>query len=79
MWRSSSLTSLPVSSRKLPVGFSCPCDRNAFSQYLTSLPDKEKDSIMKEGPFPLHLHCFNCGTQYQFEYDELDDLLRQGN
>lgn len=61
---------------KLPVGFSCPCDRKAFSQYLSSLPEKEKEAIMQEGPFPLHLHCFNCGTQYQFEYEELNDILR---
>ncbi len=64
---------------KLPVGFSCPCDRKAFSDYLTSLPEKEKEEIMKEGPFPLHLHCFNCGTQYQFDYDELDDILRKAS
>ncbi len=62
---------------KLPVGFSCPCDRKGFSQYLTSLPDKEKANILSEGPFPLHLHCFNCGTIYPFTEDELIDILRQ--
>jgi molecular chaperone Hsp33 len=60
----------------LPYGFSCPCDRKRFAEYLSSLPDDEKQAILTEGPFPLELHCFNCSTIYPFEKDELDTLLQ---
>lgn len=66
----------PLFLNKLPIGFSCTCDRAAFSQYLTSLPKKEKDEILEDGPFPLTLHCFNCGSLYPFEKEELETLLR---
>jgi molecular chaperone Hsp33 len=60
----------------LPYGFSCPCDRKRFAEYLSSLPGDEKQAILTEGPFPLELHCFNCSTIYPFEKDELDTLLQ---
>lgn len=60
----------------LPYGFSCPCDRKRFADYLKSLPLEERSAILVEGPFPLELHCFNCGTIYPFEKDELDTLLQ---
>lgn len=60
----------------LLYGFSCPCDRNRFAQYLESLPIKEKQEILEHGPFPLELHCFNCNSIYPFEKDELEVLLQ---
>jgi len=60
----------------LPYGFSCTCDRKRFAEYLGSLPDTEKKAILEEGPFPLELNCFNCGTIYPFEQDELNSLLQ---
>ncbi len=66
----------PTYLKALPLGFSCPCDRLTFSKYLESLPEKEKNDILEEGPFPLTLHCFNCGSIYPFEKDELETLLR---
>jgi molecular chaperone Hsp33 len=65
----------PLYLQSLPVGFSCTCDRGVFAQYLTSLPDKEKQEILEEGPFPLELQCFNCGSVYPFEKEELHTLL----
>ncbi len=59
----------------LPYGFSCPCDRKRYSEYLQSLPLAERESILAEGPFPLELQCFNCSTTYAFEKDELQSLL----
>lgn len=58
-----------------PYGFSCPCDRKRYSEYLQSLPQEERQSILEEGPFPLELHCFNCSTTYAFSKDELQSLL----
>lgn len=66
----------PRHLERLPFGFSCPCDRKRFAGYLASLPQDEKSSILAEGPFPLELHCFNCGTVYPFSKDELEILLR---
>jgi molecular chaperone Hsp33 len=66
----------PQHLESLPYGFSCPCDRKRFSDYLGSLPKDEKQAILAEGPFPLELHCFNCGSVYPFEKDELDTLLQ---
>ena len=60
----------------LPYGFSCPCDRKRFADYLRSLPQDERTAILAEGPFPLELHCFNCGSVYPFGKDELDTLLQ---
>jgi molecular chaperone Hsp33 len=58
-----------------PYGFSCPCDRKRYGEYLQSLPLEERQSILEEGPFPLELQCFNCSTTYSFSKDELQSLL----
>lgn len=59
----------------LPFAFSCPCERAQFARHLISLPVNEKDGILAEGPFPLTLHCLNCGSEYQFDKDELEALF----
>ena len=53
------------------IGFSCPCSKNSFIHYLAGLPEKEKDAI-KDGEFPLEVECFNCGTVYSFEKEEVE-------
>ncbi len=57
-----------------PVGFSCPCNKEGFRRYLTTLPQKEKEEIIK-GSFPLNLECFNCGSIYSFEKSEVETLF----
>ncbi|AEC02564.1 Hsp33 family molecular chaperone HslO [Parasphaerochaeta coccoides] len=59
----------------LPVAFSCPCSRENFNGYLSSLPEQEKQSIMQDGPFPLHLDCLNCSTAYDFTKEELESIF----
>jgi len=58
-----------------PLGFSCPCDRKKFADFLASLPDTEKRGILDDGEFPLVTSCFNCGTDYEFSKEELDSIL----
>ncbi|MCK9191727.1 MAG: Hsp33 family molecular chaperone HslO, partial [Sphaerochaetaceae bacterium] len=58
------------------VGFSCPCDKKNFAIHLKSLPQKDKEDIKKNGPFPLELVCLNCNSKYEFTKDELQDLLK---
>lgn len=59
-----------------PVGFSCPCSRKNYERYLVNLPEKEKDEILG-GDFPLVLQCFNCGTEYSFSKEQLEELFRK--
>jgi molecular chaperone Hsp33 len=59
----------------LGVGFSCPCDRKHFEGYLSGLPENEQEEILTDGPFPLELECFNCGTVYRFEKPELERVF----
>ena len=60
-----------------PVGFSCPCSRENFRNYLVNLPENEKDEI-RDGSYPLVLECFNCGTAYSFDKNEIDRLFQEG-
>lgn len=60
-----------------PVGFSCPCSRENFRTYLANMPENEKEAI-SEGSFPLVLECFNCGTDYSFEKQEIDEIFQEG-
>lgn len=57
------------------VGFSCPCTKQGFAQYLKTLPDATKEDIRKNGPFPLGVTCMNCGSVYYFTKGELEELL----
>lgn len=59
-----------------PVGFSCPCSRKNYEKYLVNLPQKEKDEILK-GSFPLMIQCFNCGTEYEFSKEQLEELFQK--
>ena len=59
-----------------PVGFSCPCTREAFSSYLSSLPESEKDAILK-GKFPLELECLNCGSKYSYTKEEFEKIYKE--
>ena len=59
-----------------PIGFSCPCSKENFEKYLSSLPQKEKNEMLG-GKFPLVLQCFNCGTEYKFEKSELEALFAE--
>lgn len=60
----------------IPTGFSCPCSREHFEEYLKALPQKEKEEILK-GNYPLVLECFNCGTCYSFSKEETEQLFRE--
>ena len=56
------------------IGFSCPCSKSGFECYLKGLPEKEREEI-KKGTFPLEVECFNCGTVYSFEKEEIEKIL----
>lgn len=56
------------------IGFSCPCSKKGFSSYLSSLPEKEKDEIIR-GEFPLSIKCINCGSEYKYTREEIEKLF----
>ncbi len=57
------------------VGFSCPCRKETFSDYLENLPWETRMDILQNGPFPLELTCGNCGSRYTFGKEALERLL----
>ena len=59
-----------------PIGFSCPCTRESFSSYLSSLPESERCEILK-GEFPLELECLNCGTKYSYTKEEFEKIYKE--
>ena len=59
------------------IGFSCPCSKSSFEQYLHSLPENEKKDIL-EGKFPLEVECFNCGSVYSFTKEEAVEIMGAG-
>ena len=63
--------------QKSILGFSCPCRKEAFEDYIATLPENEKNAIL-DGEFPLELECFNCGTVYSFDREEIEDLFARG-
>lgn len=56
------------------IGFSCPCSKSSFESYLKNLPQKEKEDILN-GKFPLEVECFNCGSIYSFEKEEVERIM----
>ncbi len=60
----------------LPLGFSCPCNRENFEVFLSQLPENEKKEILKAGKYPLELECFNCGSRYSFSEEEIKEIFK---
>jgi len=60
---------------ELPLGFSCPCNRENYRIFLAGLPENEKREILKQNKWPLELECFNCSTVYQFTEKEVREAF----
>lgn len=64
----------PMHLERQPLGFSCPCSKEGFKNYITSLPEKEKEDI-RNGSFPLDIECFNCSSVYSFTKEEIEEIM----
>jgi molecular chaperone Hsp33 len=42
--------------------------------YLRSLPEVDKNDILKNGPFPLVICCHHCNSAYHFSQEDLQPL-----
>ena len=60
---------------ELPLGFSCPCNRENYRVFLSGLPENEKKAILEQNRWPLELECFNCSTVYQFSEKEVREAF----
>lgn len=65
----------PVLSENQDVKFYCPCSKERFSAFLSSISDNEKSSILTDRDFPLKTSCFNCNSTYEFPEKEIHTLF----
>lgn len=61
---------------KESLGFSCPCCKENYRVFLSTLPQKEKDAILKDNKWPLELECLNCGSKYSFSEQEIREIFK---
>lgn len=59
----------------IPVGFKCNCSKDRVSKALISVGRKELSKIVEEED-SINLHCDFCNTDYVFNKDELEELLK---
>ncbi len=58
-----------------PVSFYCPCSQERMYSYLQLLSEHEKAEILEQGPFPLELICHSCSSLYQFDKEDIKNLV----
>lgn len=65
-----------VNLSKEALGFSCPCCKENYRVFLSTLPEKEKAGILKDNKWPLELECLNCGSRYSFTEEEIREIFK---
>lgn len=58
----------------IPIGFKCNCSKERVSKALISVGKKDLQKMIDEGS-SINLHCDFCNTDYEFELDELKEML----
>lgn len=61
---------------KIPTQFYCNCSKERMSRALISIGRKELSSLIEEGR-TIEVNCHFCGSHYNFEVEELKDLLHK--
>lgn len=59
-----------------PVKFDCNCSKERVEKALISIGKKELEELIAEGK-PVELNCHFCNTNYQFEVEELKQILKK--
>ncbi len=57
------------------VEFFCRCSKDGMGLHLRALPAKDREELVKNGPFPLEIRCHNCSSVYCFTRQELELLF----
>lgn len=61
---------------KIPTQFYCNCSKERMSRALISIGRKELGSLIEEGR-TIEVNCHFCGSHYNFDVEELKDLLHK--
>lgn len=61
---------------KIPTQFYCNCSKERMSGALISIGRKELSSLIEEGR-TIEVNCHFCGSHYNFDVEELKDLLHK--
>lgn len=61
---------------RVPLRYHCDCSRSRIEKALLSIGRKELQSLVDEGK-DTTVSCHFCMTQYQFNVEELDEMLRK--
>jgi molecular chaperone Hsp33 len=59
------------------VEFYCPCNKDYFDERLISLSKKELQDIEEEGPHPMVVVCNHCNAKYEFQKDEITNMINR--
>lgn len=62
---------------KMPVQFSCNCDKERVTKVLISLGKKEIQDMIDDGK-EIELKCHFCNAAYTFSLEELREILKKG-
>lgn len=63
-------------TEKLPVEFYCNCNKEKVEKALISIGKKELEELIAEGK-EVELNCHFCNTNYNFEVEELKQILKK--
>ena len=61
---------------RMPVSFSCNCDKERVSKALISVGKEELKSMIEEGK-TIEVNCHFCNTYYHFTVEELKELRKK--
>jgi len=59
------------------IEFFCRCRKNTIEKVISKLPRENLEELVKNGPFPIDVHCHNCNTVYRFDKEEIEKFLQQ--
>lgn len=68
----------PEITDKIPVCFSCRCDKHRVEKALVSIGKKELQDMIDEGR-EIEINCHFCNRNYSFTIEELSDLLKRAH
>ena len=61
---------------KMPTEFYCNCSKERVSRAVVSIGKKDIQEMIDEGK-PIEVNCHFCNSHYQFDVDELRQLLKE--
>ena len=61
---------------KIPTEFYCNCSKERVSRAVVSIGKKDIQEMIDEGK-PIEVNCHFCNSHYQFDVDELRQLLKE--